>query len=629
VLASGAQIFAEGWQAGWRPEPLRTVSEWADAKRQLTQESSSEPGSWRTSRVPYLREIMDALSPHDPAREVVFMKSTQVGATECGLNWVGETIEDDPCPMLAVLPTTNVAKKWSKQRLAPMLRETESLRGLVKPARSRDSGNTTLSKEFPGGMLMIGGANSAADLSSTPIRKLFCDEVDRYPYEIENEGDPLTLAVRRTSNFPRRKIFYASSPTIESLSRINQLYTKSDQRRYFVPCPHCAQMQPLVWENLQWLPGQPETARYRCEHCSALIEEYHKEEMLAKGEWRAEQAGRAIAGFHINALYSPIGLGDSWTDHATTWEGIKHDPSKVKAFTNTVLGICNKDPNEKLDWKAIKDRAEAYKLRTVPRGALIITAGVDVQGNRLAVQLVGWGRNEASWVLDWVELPGDPTRPEVWAKLDELLSAPLVNEYGIQMRVRACGVDAGYLQEHVLKFTRPRTGRNVFALIGVHGINKSIIMRATKPEKNRKGKSAKRSVDLWHVSSSAAKEWLFLRITEDAKHTNPLDRLVHFSADLEEEYFTQLCAEVYDPKNRVWVKQQARNEALDTKVYARAAAMHPNLRVHTFNESNWARLEAVLQPESRDLFSVAADTPAIEVRVAAKPRRRMRSAGVN
>jgi phage terminase large subunit GpA-like protein len=636
--ARAAAVFGDGWRAGWKPEPRRTVSEWADTNRRLTSEASSEAGQWETSRVPYLREIMDALSPHHPAREVVFMSSTQVGKTECGLNWIGQTIEDDPCPMLVVMPTSNMAKRFSKQRLAPMLRESPSLRRLVASAfRARDASNTLLSKEYPGGGVNLAGANSAAELSSAPIRKLHCDEVDRYPYEIENEGDPLTLAVRRTSNFPRRKIFYSSSPTIESLSRINQLYEKSDQRRYFVPCPDCDEMQVLQWENLMWERGNPAAgARYRCEACGVLIEEYHKTAMLAAGEWRATHAGRSIVGFQINALYSPIGLGDTWADHAETWERIERDPSKVKSFNNTVLGICNKDPNEKLDWKAIKDRAEPYKLRTVPRGVFVITAGVDVQGNRLAVQLVGWGRDESAWVLDWVELPGDPTREDVWNRLDELLLAPLVNEYGINMRVTACAVDAGYLQDRVLAFTRKRTQRNVFAVIGVAGVNKAIIMRATKPDRNRKGRTAKRSVDLWHVSSSAAKEWLFLRIADDAKKTAAEDRLVHFSAELPEEYFTQLCAEIYDPRQRVWVKQQARNEALDTKVYARAAAMHPNLRVHTYREAEWAKLESVLQPQSRDLFSAPApdQTPAAQPAEAidlpaGKRRRRMVSRGIN
>lgn len=608
----GAVIVDQAWSAGWKPDPPRTVSEWADENRRLPREGASEHGQWRTSRTPYLREIMDALSPHHPAREVVMMSSTQVGKTEVILNWIGETIEWDPAPMLVVQPTTNVAKRWSKQRFAGMIRETPSLRRLVSPVKSRDSGNTTLMKEYPGGVVVVGGANSAPDLSSMPIKKLALDEIDRYPYDLENEGDPVMLAERRTSTFPRRKIFKCSSPTIESLSRINKAYEDSDQRHYWVPCPHCKAKQVLDWGNLRWIEGKHETAAYACsvDGCGALIEEHHKTWMLESGEWRAAKQGRAVVGFHLNALYTPIGLGESWAELATLFDKVKSDPTKRKVFENTVEGICSKDPGEKLDWQVLQARAAAHAVRTVPSGCLVLTVGVDVQGNRLSVQLVGWGRDHRSWPLDWVELPGDPTQQAVWEKLDEYLAQPIVNGFGVQMRPAAVAVDSRYLKDAVLRYTRARRNRNVFAMQGEHSLSKTILSSATKPDKNRRGRTSKRSVDVWMVNSSACKEFLFLRLKDDGERARE-QHMVVFPADLPEEYYTQLTAEIYDPRKRLWVKQQARNEGLDTWCYALAATYHPNVRVHVFKEADWLKLESVLEPQMRDLLAQAAEpTPA-------------------
>lgn len=624
-MLDGARLVDQAWSEGWRPDPIRTVSEWADAKRRLPREGASEHGQWRTSRTPYLREIMDCLSAHHPAREVVMMSSTQVGKTEVILNWIGETVEWDPGPMLVVQPTTNVAKRWSKQRLAGMIRETKSLSRLIEPAKSRDSGNTTLLKEFAGGVLVVGGANSAPDLASMPIKKLALDEIDRYPHDLENEGDPVMLAERRTSTFPRRKVFKCSSPTIESLSRINKAYEASDQRHYWVPCPHCKGTQVLEWGNLRWLEGKPETAAYACavDGCGVLIEPHHKTWMLERGEWRSAKPGRAVVGFHLNALYTPIGLGESWAELATLFERVKNDPTKRKVFENTVEGICSKDPGEKMDWQVLQARAEAaFTVRMVPAGCLVITAGVDVQGNRLAVQLTGWGREHRCWVLDWLEIPGDPTQGEVWGRLDEYLAQPMVNEFGVQMRIAATAIDSRYLKDAVLRYTRARRNRNVFAMHGEHSLSKTILSSATKPDKNRRGRTSKRSADVWRVNSSGAKEFLFLRLQQDAEREAE-HRLVRFPTGLPEEYYTQLTAEVYDPRKRLWVKQQARNEALDTWCYALAASYHPNVRVHVFKEADWAKLESVLEPQSRDLFTpaaVPAAVPAATVQTSGLPQ---------
>jgi len=291
-------IYLDAWSEGWRPDPDITVSEWADEFRMLPRKASAEPGRWRTSRTPYLREIMDCLSPQNRVERVVFMKGAQIGGTEIGFNWLGFIIHHCPGPALMVQPTVEIAKRVSKQRLAPSIEETPVLRERVAEARSRDSGNTMFVKEFPGGLLILTGANSAVGLRSMPIRYLFMDEVDGYPGDVDGEGDPVSLAEKRTDTFSRKKIFMVSTPKIKGFSRIESEYLSTDQRRYFVPCPHCGNYDWIRWPNIQWEEGLPDTARLLCESCGSLIEERHKTWMLERGQWKAtaERNGRT-AGF--------------------------------------------------------------------------------------------------------------------------------------------------------------------------------------------------------------------------------------------------------------------------------------------------------------------------------------------
>jgi phage terminase large subunit GpA-like protein len=277
----GSAALAQAWAQGLRPEPDLSVATWADQHRVLSPRASAEPGRWRTARTPYLGEIMTALSPSHPAQRIVFMKGAQVGGTEAGNNWLGFLIHHAPGPALAVQPMVELAKRFSRQRVATLIEETPSLRERVVPACSRDSGNTVLAKEFPGGILVMTGANSAVGLRSLPARYLFLDEVDAYPASADEEGDPVALAEARTLTFAhRRKIFLVSTPTIQGVSRIEREYLASDQRRYFVPCPHCGTMQWLRFERLRWDKGQPETAANGCEACERPIAERHKARML-------------------------------------------------------------------------------------------------------------------------------------------------------------------------------------------------------------------------------------------------------------------------------------------------------------------------------------------------------------
>ena len=390
----GADAIERAWRDGLKPDPLLTVSEWADRYRVLSQRASSEPGRWRTERTPYLKEIMDCLSPSSPVQRVALMKGAQIGGTECGNCWIGYVIHQAPGPMMAVAPTVELAKRNSKQRINPLIEESDVLRERVKERRSRDSGNTVLSKEFPGGVLILTGANSAVGLRSMPARYLFLDEVDGYPGDVEGEGDPILLAERRSATFQRRKILLVSTPKTKSLSRIQREYDASDQRRYFVPCPHCHEQQTLELENLRWPKRRPREAEYACAHCGSLIGERHKTWMLEHGEWRpsAEGAGRT-AGFHLSSLYSPVGWF-SWGDAAEMYEQAQKTPDLIKGFVNTVLGLPFEEEAEAPEWQRLYERRETYRIGVVPEGGLFLTAGVDVQKDRIEVEVVAWGRGK-------------------------------------------------------------------------------------------------------------------------------------------------------------------------------------------------------------------------------------------
>ncbi|MEN9887945.1 MAG: hypothetical protein RL758_2523, partial [Pseudomonadota bacterium] len=353
-LDRAAAIVDELFAEFMRPPAAITVSEWADSHRMLSGKASSEPGPWRTGRTPYLRQIMDDLSARSSVQEVVVMFAAQLGKSESGMNWLGYIIDNEPGPVMCVQPTTDMAKRFSRQRIAPMLEETPVLRRKVRENRSRDDSNTTLMKDFAGGVLVVSGANSAAGLRSMPVRYLFLDEIDAYPLDVDGEGDPVALAEKRTSTFARRKVLKVSTPTVKDFSRIESAYLATNACRFHVPCPHCQTHQVLEWgadkaHGLKWQKhsdGSPdlETVHYVCQHCGSVIQEHHKPAMLEAGHWVASKTaarGAKATGYHMSALYAPLGwIG--WSDLVNQWHEAmvvakQGDISKLKTFTNTVL----------------------------------------------------------------------------------------------------------------------------------------------------------------------------------------------------------------------------------------------------------------------------------------------------
>lgn len=555
----------EEWIEGLRPDPDITVSEWADEFRFLPKKASAEPGRWRTMRTPYLREIMDCLSPQSRVERVVFMKGAQIGGTEIGFNWLGFIIHHCPGPVLMVQPTVEIAKRVSKQRLAPSIEETPVLRERVAEARSRDSGNTMFVKEFPGGLLILTGANSAVGLRSMPIRYLFLDEVDGYPGDVDGEGDPVSLAEKRTDTFSRKKIFMVSTPKIKGLSRIESEYLTTDQRRYFVPCPHCGNMDWIRWPNIQWEEGRPETATLLCEACGSLIEERHKTWMIERGEWRptAESDG-STAGFHLSSLYSPLGW-KSWGKCAREFLKAKRDPSKLKTWVNTVLGETWEEEGDDIDMDSFKARLEDYPAE-VPAGVGVLVASVDVQGDRLECKVKGYGAGEESWLIAYSQFHGDPGRQEVWNELDGFLRQEFVHQSGVKMKISAVGVDSGGLHtEQVYRFCKARTGRRIWALKGGSMRGKEVVGRPSDKNRYR--------TKLFLVGTDTAKDIVFSRM----RIKTPGPGYMHLPAWVDDEYIEQLTSERAIRKYvkgrgtvREYVKTRERNEALDLEVYCLA-----------------------------------------------------------
>lgn len=579
AIASVESACSPALWDGLRPDPILSVSDWADAHRFLSQRASAEPGRWRTSRTPYLREIMDALGSTSSVEKVVFVKGSQIGGTEAGSCWIGYTIDLTPAPMLVIQPTVDIAKRFSRQRLQPLIDETPRLREKVRPARERDSGNSVLSKEFPGGIVLLAGANSAAGLRSMPIARLFADEVDAYPGDVEGEGDPIGLAEARTRTFSRRKILLVSTPTRAGVSRIWREWELSDQRRYQVPCPHCGEHQAIEWDRLLYDPNDLSIAPVlTCEHCGTGIEERHKPKMLAEGRWVSENPDSAVRGYHLSSLYSPLGWF-SWRDAVRMWVEAKDNEEQQRVFVNTVLGECWAERGEAPEWEQLYRRREDYAIATVPEGGLVLTAGVDVQSDRLELEVVAWGPNLESWSVDYVVIQGDTSSPAPWAELEKQLARTYPRSLGGELPISKVCVDTGYLSQEVYAWCRRQSASRVIPIKGRDNLT-TILGTPKLMDVSIKGKSIKGGIRLWPVGVSAAKSELYgwLRQEPPLAAGDAYPRgFCHFP-QYGEEFFQQLTAEelqfklVRGFKRYEWVKTRPRNEALDCRVYARAAA---------------------------------------------------------
>jgi phage terminase large subunit GpA-like protein len=564
-----------------RPPSKLKQADWADKYRRLSSESSAEVGHWVTEKAPYEREIMNAISdPFTP--RVVCQKGAQLGLTDAGiLNTIGYHMDQDPCPILVVQPTIEMAETFSNDRLEPMLRDTPRLKGKVAERRSRDSSNKILRKAFRGGYVAMGGANSPASLSGRPIRVALLDDVDRYPASAGKEGNPLQLAIARTSAFWNRKIVIISSPGIKGVSHIEREMNESTKEHWQLPCPACRVMQHLSWKRMRLA----DAVTHECEACGEHFEKYRW--LAGKGQWWAErpfdERGNKVRtrGFYISGLVNP------WIE----WEILRDeyvramqasdegDIEPLKAFNNTRLGLLHEEQGHKIEIDLYAERREVYPDADIPDGVLVLTAGVDVGDGFLHYDVVGWGRGRECWGIEFGLLAGDPREQEVWDLLDEAVYHRMFSTTdGKFMRVRKMAVDSGYASDFVYAYTKPRQPRAV-SIKGQGGIGQPFIKGTGTLTKSNRAHLVTLGVD-------AGKEEIIHRLMV----TKPGPGFCHFPKLLngescrgyDEEYFKGLTAErrIVKSKNGfrtyIWIKRLSqRNEPFDCRNYAMGALVMP------------------------------------------------------
>lgn len=547
------------------PPPKRTVSQWADRHRQLSPEASASPGLWRTHVVEYMREPMDCIG--DPrVRQIVIMAGAQVAKTEVILNALGKAIHDDPAPILIMQPTLEMAEAFSKDRVAPMVRDSKVLRERVGDTKSRDSGNTILHKTFPGGHLTMVGANAPAGLASRPIRDVYCDEVDRYPLSAGTEGDPITLAVKRTLTFWNSTTILTSTPLIKGVSRIEAAFLEGDQRRLWCPCPDCETYQVLQWSQVWWSKDKStkaasaQTARYTCIECGSLWTDAQRVAAVRRGQWRAGAEFNGVASFHVPGLLSPF--SPLWVGVLEFLESQK-DPSRLQVWTNTFLGETWEEKGARLDSHELSARAEEWET-AVPVGVTLITAGIDVQDDRIEIEVVGWGDDYESWALDWHAIQGDPTGPAVWSELALYLKQTWEHpEFG-ELSIRAACLDTGHHTQQCYAFARATS--RVFAVKGIGG-------DSARPVIGKASRNNLAKIPLFPIGTHTAK-----KLVTDRLKVQPGEAgYCNFPKDRDIEYYRQMTAEAIVTryhrgfKKEEWNKVRTRNEAFDCRIYATAA----------------------------------------------------------
>ncbi len=589
-----SQAFTE-----FTPPKRQLPSQWAVENFELP-ETSAEPGRWHSDRAPYQAGILDAACEAG-VQKITLMCSAQIGKTIILLIIICYLIDLDPCSMLMTQPTTDMAEIFSKEKLSSAITHVKPVTAKIAQ-RSRDANSTILMKMFAGGFLRLAGANSPSSLASMSIRAYFGDEIDKYPRSAGKEGDPVKLAIQRTETFWNWLVFLVSTPSIKENSRIEEEFEVSDQRRYFVPCPHCGHKQHLIWSRFQYADKDTKNANplsgvyYICESCNSPIEEKYKSQMLRQGQWVAT----AVAvdpkhiGFHINRFYSPW---KGWVDLCLDYETSRDDPQKLQVFWNATLGLpFERVAGEKLDWQLYRDRGSGsgYQRGFVPNGGLILTAGVDVQADRLEVVIVAWGEGEQAYVIDYHKILGDPLSTQAWEQLAHVTGKVYQRVDGAELRIRATCVDSGYLTQEVYHNVRKYRYLHWFAIKGQSG-DKPLVSRPSPQEINYKGDKIKRGINLYKVGVDLAKETLYSR----SKIETPGAKYINFPNNLDTDWYEGFCGEVQVTKHRngqpymVWEKLAGvRNEPLDTFVYALAAA-----HLAGVTRMNWGKIESELEEQ--------------------------------
>lgn len=576
----------DGLEGALRPPARLSLSEWADRYFVLSAESAAEPGRWRT--LPYQRGVMDAITDPDVER-ISMMKSARVGFTKVIDAAIGYFMHQDPCPIMVVQPTVEDANGFSKEEIAPMLRDCDVLRELVGEQKTRISENTITHKTFPGGSLTMVGANSGRGFRRVSRRVVMFDEVDGYPASAGSEGDQIKLGIRRTEYYHNRKIIAGSTPLVAGASRIEKMFEAGDQRRYHIPCPSCGHRAPFAFREkadrsvhfMAWDDGAPETAHMVCGENGCIVEESHKIAMLEGGEWVAAAEFTNHASFHIWAGYS-LSPNATWPQIAAEFlEAVDHGAEALKTFVNTVLGETWQERGEAPDYARLYERRERYPIGEAPAGVDFLTLGVDVQQDRLVYEVVGWQiGTKRSWSVDAGLLWGDTADDQTWEQLDELVGRTFPRAGGDALPIAMAAIDSGYRTQQVYGWCRRYPMSRVMACKGV-ATARSMVGTASPVDVTVRGKRLQRGYKVWPIGVALAKSelygWLRLEAPADG---DPYPSGWCAFPEYDMEYFRQITAEhLVEVKKRTgfvireWQMIPNReNHWLDCRVYARAAA---------------------------------------------------------
>ena len=598
------------WQAfiqGMQLEQLMDLDEWADRYRVLPRETSSEYGNWRTSRFPFLRRIMKLLSPSSICREIAIMKGAQLGFTETAINWILYNAHCNPGPMMYLQKTGDAAQNFSNEKLKPSILACQAVHDILGIGKSKRYANKWDYKAYPGGFVRLGGANSTPLLRGSSIGRAICDEEDSYELNVGKEGSPVLLLKKRMVNFPDSKLFRLSTPVLKELSTIEPAFEAYSQERYYLPCPKCnprgddaEYMFWIEWEHIKWskklnsLTGLPTEIFLECPNCGDKIDEdEHKAWMLDEGDWFSEKTGIRErvgdverASMHISSLYSPVGFF-SWRNAVAEWLEYKatRDTTKLQVFINQTCAQTYYLQGSEISYNYLEQRRESYAGNLgnfdVPAGALCLTAGCDVQDDRIEVEVVGWGMLDENWSIDYAVIPGDTAmmgdlngmlsdgRPSVWRLLDEYLYKRWRHECGVKIPIEVAMIDAGYKTDEVHKFCRLREGRRIFPIKGEEGWGKGMY-------KANRRRHEKYGTWLYYAYNFELKNKIYAQLQIDQLGPG----FCHFPKNQKygEAYFKGITCERRVPKvtagrtRLIWeTPSGARNEPIDCRSYALVA----------------------------------------------------------
>lgn len=651
-----AENIARRARKKFAPPPKIGITEWANRHRYLSAESADLAGKYSTDLTPWIPGIHAALD--DPAIwKVVCMKSAQIAWTDGVINnWLGRIIDVDPSPVIGLFAKADAAREYGAEKFAPMVTATPRLADKVDVRTSRKDGNRALFKKFPGGFLKLVGSNSPSNVKSTPSPRVFVEEPDDASANVGKQGDSIKLLEERTKTYARRKVVFGGTPSVKGISTIEDAFLTGDQRRFHVPCPECHESHVMSWENVRWHidpnanhpvygKSRPETTVYACPHCGAAWNDAAKNHAVRHGKWIAERACRGVASFHINELYSPFPgsrlerLVERFLEAQGKME--QGDDTDMIVFVNSCQGLPYEYQSDAPALDALAERAEDYAENTVPGAGLILTAGVDVQHDRIAVIIRAWGRDEESWLSYWGEIYGNPIdkADAIWSDLDQVLFKPRLHASGAPLVIAMASIDSGdgNTSDAVYQYVRSRSaqGKPVMAIKGDsndYGTREIFTKPApsadTKGQKNTK--ASQYGLRIYRVGTHKAKDLIAGRL----KLTGTGAGRMHWYQDVRADYWKQLTGEVKAPHRsmrgkRVWQRKAGQAvEALDCEVYCLHAARAR--KVHLMKPAQWEAIERQLQQaplfletETAPVVRPAQSTPAAPVQPApAAPVRR-------